>query len=212
MSTLVPPNRPMPPRPVAGAVPAPPRNTVPQAAPPVPVAAPVSVPPIATAPVSVAPEAPATEKKKGRVALPTWPSLFAVGEDGNYVTVTGADGSTEYKTVKLEFVPTCGTGEGEYDHNKFAPLKPNCFKKRGDFYRFQSALCIAKSDEFLKQATEADQGKTRSSKYATMAAEYSKLLESTLKMLQDMLPPDAYEAKKAELLAKHAAMAGAPAA
>lgn len=216
MSTVVPPNRPMPPRPVAGAVPAPPRPTVPQAAPVVsapPVAAapvaPVTAPPVAVAPVETAAET----KKRGRQALPPYPSLFAVDPaTGQYVTVNGADGSVEYKTIKLEFVPKCGTGEGEYDHNKYAPLKPNCFKKRGDFYRFQSALCLAKSDEFLKQAADADTGKTRSSKYATMAAEYSKLLEDTLKMFQDMLPPDVYEAKKAELLAKHAAMAGSPAA
>ena len=200
--------RPAPPRPSA---PSAPMTSRPAA--PVNAVAPVAVAPVAVAPVDVAPVAvapvavaPVAEKgKKGRVALPVWDRLFATQLNpatgaNEYVMVAGADGTSEHKQVKLEFVPVCGTADGEYDHKKFGPLKSANFKKEGNFYRFQSTLSIAKSGEYLQLAADADAGKTRSSKFATMAAEYANILAG----LRPILSAEQF----AEIEAKYLAISG----
>ena len=200
MSTVV---RPAPPRPSAPSAPVASRPVAPINGGTLPAPAAVAVAPVAVAPVaSVAPVA--EKSKKGRVALPTWSSLFATqlnaAGEHEYVMVAAADGTSEHKQVKLESVPVCGTADGEYDHKKFGPLKLANFKKEGDFYRFQSALSIVKSDEYLMLAKDADAGKTRSSKFATMAAEYANILAG----LKPLLSAEQF----AEIEAKYLAISG----
>ena len=194
MSTVV---RPAPPRPSAPSAPVASRPVAPVNGGTLPA-------PVAVAPVAVAVAPVAEKSKKGRVALPTWSSLFATqlnaAGEHEYVMVVAADGTSEHKQVKLESVPVCGTADGEYDHKKFGPLKLANFKKEGDFYRFQSALSIVKSDEYLMLAKDADAGKTRSSKFATMAAEYANILAG----LKPLLSAEQF----AEIEAKYLAISG----